>query len=155
MNVIENFQEVRRDGQIISEGMTSEQIDALGDISRVVEVRWQNSLTGKTVSVKSKFGVLSKVIDGRRWVAAMVYDSDTQCSLVIFDSGGEVHLRVPNVQRINDEERTGLFAGFSEPHSQGDGVFGVIFRTEGFDWDRYWMDIDALTGKVLTCTWTK
>jgi hypothetical protein len=155
MKVIENFQEIRRDGQIIPEGMTAEQIDALGNVSRVVEVRWHNSLTEKTICIKTNFGILSKVIDGRSWIAALVYDSETHCSLVVFNSAGEVHIRVPNVHRIDDLERSGLFAGFSEPHLRQDAVFGVIFRTEGPDWDRYWMDIDARTGKVLACTWTK
>jgi hypothetical protein len=155
MNSISNFHEVRRDGQIVSEQMTSEQIDALGDISRVVEARWVNSLTGKDVSITSKFGVLAHVVDGRNWVAALVYETESRCNLKVFDSRGDVCLNVPNIHQIANQNMSGSFTGFAAAHHSNDAIFGVIFRTDAPDLDRYWMDVDALTGKVLTCTWTK
>jgi hypothetical protein len=155
MNRIQNLYKVRRDGKIIKEEMTFEQIDALGEISKVVEVHWTDGNTGRSASAKSKFGTFAEIVQGRRFVAVLVYKNETDCNLVVFNPDGSTHLVIPNIQTINGEKMTGSFGWFESPHHPADSVFGVVFQADHRSSAQYWMDLDANTGEVLACTWTK
>jgi hypothetical protein len=155
MNAIQNFFETRKDGQIISEGMTLEQVQSLGEISKVVEVSWTNGTDQTRTHLKSSFGVFSRVVQGRKWVAALIYKNNSDCQLVVVNPDGTVHLIVPKIQKINDEYQAGVFGWFEAAHFPADGIFGVVFQVAHPSTAQYWMDIDALTGKVLVCTWTR
>jgi hypothetical protein len=156
MSLIQKFYEVRKDGKVIPESMTIADRHALGwDISKVVQAHWTCAETNKPVSVQSSFGVFSEVVQGRRFVAALLYTDDSHCNLVVYLADGKTHLTIPNVQQLNGRNEPGEFAWLTSPHKPAEDVFAVIFQAEDGAMGQYWMDIDARTGEVLICTWTK
>jgi hypothetical protein len=156
MNSVQKFYEVRKDEKVIPEGMTIEERHALGwDISKVVQAHWTNTETNKTVSLKSPFGIFSEIVQGRRLVAALIYTDDSNCKLVVFLANGSEHLTVSNLQRLSGHDEPGQFAWFTTPHEPADDVFGVVFQADDSSVGQYWLDIDARSGRVLACTWTK
>jgi hypothetical protein len=156
MNSVQNFYEVRKDEKVIPEGMTIEERHALGwGISRVVQVHWTDAKTEKAVLLQSAFGVFSDVVQGREFVATIVYINDFDCKLVVYLADGNEHLTIPNHQRLNGCDEPGQFAWFTSPHEPANGVFGVVFQADDSAAGQYWLDIDARSGKVLACTWTK
>jgi hypothetical protein len=155
MDEIENFYETRKDGQIIPEGKTLEQIQSLGEISKVVEVSWISSTTQQRAHLKSPFGVFSRIVQGRKWIAALIYKNNSDCKLIVVNPDGNIHLTVPSIQKINNEYKKGSFGWFEAAHHPANGVFGVVFQVAHPTTAQYWLDIDALTGKVLMSTWTR
>jgi hypothetical protein len=155
MSTVQDFYDVRRDGKIIPEGMTFHEIIALGEKSLVVEARWKCSATQKSVSLKSPFGVAASVVQGRQFVVARIYTKESDSQVTVFNCDGSVHLNLSNTQKINGQDQQGEFYWFQDAHHPADGVFGVVFQCDYQPSAQYWMDIDAATGKVLKCTWTK
>jgi hypothetical protein len=155
MDPIQEFRKFRQDHKIITESMNWNEIDGLGEISKVVEVCWTNAPSQRVVSIKSAFGVFPEIVQGRKFVAAIVYTAESDCKLTTFLSDGKEHLTVPNLQRLNGRDESGQFAWFTSAHEPTDHVFGVVFQADDSSVGQYWLDIDARTGKVLICTWTK
>jgi hypothetical protein len=155
MDLIQEFRKFRRDRKVITDSMNWKEIDDLGEVSKVVEVCWTNALSQRVVSIKSAFGVFSEVVQGRKFVAAIVYICESDCKLAIFLADGKEHLTVPNVQQLNGRNEPGQFAWFTSPHEPADDVFGVVFQADDSSVGQYWLDIDARSGRVLACTWTK
>jgi len=155
MNLFQTLYKVRRDGKVVTDDMTFEQVYALGEPSRVIEAHWIDGLSQKPVSLKSPFGVLARIVQGGKFLVAMVYSNNTNCALVVVKSDGKIHLTVPDLQKINGENRNGVFRGFESPRQPADGVFGVVFNANYRVTAQYWMDIDAATGQVLACAWTR
>jgi hypothetical protein len=155
MTGIQNFFELRADGRVITEEMTVEQIGALGEICKVVEVCWTNTSTQQAVSIKSQFGVIADVVSGRKFVAARVFAKKADSELLVFDSNGQIHCTLSKIQVINENQESGQFVWFTSAHQERDGIFGVIFQADNSTVGQYWMDIDAATGNVVECTWTR
>jgi hypothetical protein len=155
MNLFQNLYEVRRDGKVITNDMSFEQIYALGPTTRIVEAHWTDGLSQKPVVLKSSFGVVARVVQGGKFLVAMIYTREADCALVVVKSDGKSHLAIADVQEINGEKHRGVFRGFESPHRPADGVFGAVFHASYRATAQYWMDIDATTGAVLECTWTR
>ena len=138
MNYFQDFREVRGDGKIITSGMSISQINALGEISRVVEVSWRDCIRDKPVSLKSKFGVNACVVQGAKLLAVLIYETENRCTLSIVDSAGAVTAIVSNAQKIDGQARRGFFIGLAAAHTPRDGVFGARFNTDDWSAAQYW-----------------
>ena len=149
MNTVENLYEVRADGKVMREGITSEQLHALGEISKVIEVYWTCSATKQIASLKAPFGVFATVVQGRRFLAATVYSNESESNLVIVNPDGTIRFIVSQVQQLNGGKEQGVFDWIDKPFEAREGVFGAIFRVDSFPASQYWLDIDAATGQVL------
>ena len=162
VNSIQDFYEIRQDGKIIPEGMTVEQIFALGEISRVVEAHWTNAANQRPVSLKSPFGVFAYIVPGREFIAAMVHTKKGNGSagdLIVVNPDGSVRFKVPPVQTINGQDMKGVFRGITNTPKAADGFFGAVFEVDFgniyLSNAQFRLDIDAATGEVVGCSETR
>jgi hypothetical protein len=159
MNSIQSVYNVREDGKILTHDMTIDQVYALGEISTVVEVHWMNCTEQRPASLKSKFGVFATVVAGNGFIAAIVHTNSKKplpdSQLLIVNPDGTVRHTVPNIQKINGEYVKGWFGWTDSGQHPADGVFGAIFQAAHSPSAQFRLDIDAATGVVLDCNWTR
>lgn len=155
MNTVQDFLKIRRDGNIILENMSIQEILALGKPSPVGEIKWVCSGNGKSVSFNFLFGVSAHVVQGRQFVVAVASTSNSRGFLTIFNCDGTVHLNISTTQIINGNYEPGDFCWLVNAHYPANNVFGVVFQCSSHLSAKYLMDIDAVSGSVLECTWTK
>jgi hypothetical protein len=147
MTTIQQFKEIRRDGEIIDESMKAQDIFALGPTEKVIEVQWHNG--SQPVSVRDAYGVLAKVVPGREFVATNGHDKSGQHrELSIINADGSRRLQLSNIQQIRANDEVGEFCWFESPRTQSPNVFGVVFSCSG-DNSMFQMDIDATDGSVV------
>ncbi len=143
----DSFQEKRRDGKIILETMSVQDVINKGwGVDQIVAVRWKNDVGN--VELKNSEGILAEVLPDRSGVVALVTIGNKDV-LKVFNSDGTERLIIPNHQNISGSDITGIFEWF-EPSSIADGVsFGVVFsdRSSGVS---YQLDIDSTNGKVVS-----
>jgi len=154
MDSITNLYEVRRDGKVIKEGMTFEEIAAFGEISKVVEMHWTDRSTGQPASIKSPFGVFGALVQGRDFIVATIYSSKSNCRLISINANGSTRCTFSDTQKINGQDEFGSF-GWVETTHYPNNVFGAIFTVDCFPVTQYRLDIDVITAEVLACSWTK
>ncbi len=143
---IQNFRKIRRDGRIIYESMTAQEMISTGWLpDKVIEIRWNNDFG--PVSIRAKFGILAKVVSGREYVAALTESDETglRCTLSIFNGDGECHLSLPNIQKVQGKDENGEFCWFETSRVESLNVFGVVFCRD-LDNSPFQLVIDAATG---------
>jgi hypothetical protein len=142
---IEEFRKIRRGGKVIAEGMTVEQIAALGPIEKTVEVRWNN--LGSSVLLTSPNGIWAIVVPGRNFVAAILATDVTtrENELVVFNADGSRRFVIPSIQSINGTNMRGSFDWFEVLSTTPRDTFSVIFQADRFTRR---LDIDAVDGKI-------
>src|ERR1700743_516124 len=101
MAMIVNFEEERRDGQIITENMGREDIKKLGAVSPIVRIMWKYG--GKVASVSNDYAILGRVVRGRRFVAAaLAGDESRRCpKLGIYNPDGTLRHMLSSPQLIS------------------------------------------------------
>jgi hypothetical protein len=132
MNPIQNLYKVRLDGKVIREGMTPEAIDALGEISTVVEVHWVDGRSQKAVVLKEPLGIFTIVVPGREYVVAelMVKGINNRIGdAVVYKADGTVHTRLPMKRIIqwNGRDEDGVYNSIRQPKNKLDGFIGVVY----------------------------
>lgn len=147
MKTIGNFQEIRRDGKIIDESMSANDIFLLGTPEKIIELQWANG--SQKISLKNNYGILAKVVPGRAFVAANEYDDFGQNRLLsIINSDGSRHLTLPKEQLIRGKKEHGEFCWFEPARVESPNIFGVVFQRSG-DNSMFQLDIDAQDGRVV------
>jgi hypothetical protein len=140
---IQNFDSIRADGLSIPEGMTVMDIAALGEISRVFEVRWLND--GQPVQIENPDGIFAAVLPDRETVVSI-----SAFGLDVLNSDGSVRYAIPNEQLIAGSPERGRFMWF-EPASNG--LFGVIFERDAGGMQH--LEIDPKSGATVSARYTR
>jgi hypothetical protein len=148
VSIVEDFLEVRRDGKIIPETMTVEQMVAQGWSSeRIVQIRWR--FDDRDVSLANEHGLLTQVTPRRDGVVVIGNQQGGPSTLAVINGDGSTRLVIDNQQRINGRQEAGVFSWFEPCRTVGANCFGAVFRTQSA---MYQVDIDADTGHVLGVT---
>lgn len=155
MGTISNFMKIRRDGKIIPEEMTLEQLEDIGWApDKITRVQWDYEGRRIELNDPDGSGLYVEVIDDRTAVAV---NMDEYISII--DADGSLRLRVPNVQNIGGKELKGKFAWFGEVESGMTHCFAVVFEVPPVKWDEgsdfYLLHIDSMNGKLLKWHWTR
>ncbi|MES2407100.1 MAG: hypothetical protein V4528_07245 [Pseudomonadota bacterium] len=144
---IQQFIEIRRDGKVIDETMSVEDICALGAIEKVIEVQWRNG--SQPVSLRDAYGVLAIVVPGREFVAANGHDESGQRRVLsVINADGTQRLQLSNTQVIRGKGELGDFRWFELPRVESLNVFGVVFERAS-DNSMFQLDIDATNGNAV------
>lgn len=147
--MISDLQEIRADGKVIAEAMTSAQMRALGwQPCLVTSVRWNDD--GRTVELKHAAGLNVEVLPSRELVAALVNDDASAQTnrLCVFNRDGSLRHRLANVQDIRGTAEAGSFGWFERVQSSGPNAIHVVFE---LDRSRatYWLELDAANGRII------
>ncbi|MEY8200266.1 MAG: hypothetical protein RPS47_13580 [Colwellia sp.] len=147
MNIIKYFQEVRRDGKIIEENMSVQDlIDEGWGVEQVTTLRWE--VEGKKKELHNSAGILAEVLSDRSAVVGIFTQGGNDILKVINPDGTE-RLTISNNQLLNGDIVKGVFEWF-EPASCNSGpCFGVIFKSDSTG-NIYQLDIDAISGQVIS-----
>jgi hypothetical protein len=97
-DVISNLQKIRRDGNMIPEGMTGEQMIASGwEPDKVLWLRWD--CYGHPIELASPYGFLSRIVPSREYLAVLE-DTDAtgqHARLSVYLSDGTLRGNFPNI----------------------------------------------------------
>jgi hypothetical protein len=149
MNSITTFQEIRRDGKVIEESMTPEDMIRAGwQPDKVVALRWV--WYDRTIELRSPFGFLSRVVPSREYVAVLE-DTDAggqHAVLTVYQTDGSPRGTFRNVLEIAGKPAAGEFRSFRTPKSPLPTAFCVLFDVFS-NGGTYQVDIDAASGAVL------
>ena len=149
MSLIQQFQEIRRDGKVVDESMTGlDMIRAGWAPDKVLVLRWMYS--DRLIELRSPFGLLSRIVATREYIVVLE-DTDAggqYTTLTTYLPDGTPHMTFQNIVPINNHPEAGIFASFRSPESTVPTAFSVLFdvyRNGG----RFQVEIDAVTGNVL------
>jgi hypothetical protein len=153
--VISNFQKIRRDGKIIPEGMTGEQMLAAGwQPEKVLWLRWD--WFGHPIELASPYGFLSRIVPSREYLAVLE-DTDAtgqHAILSVYLSNGTFRgtfpnlLELPGNAQIAPHKEAGEYVWFQIPRSPLPTAFAAVFKVFR-NGATYRVDIDAATGSLL------
>lgn len=146
MNKITQLIEIRRDGTVIDETMTIEDIIALEGSEEIVEVRWRNG--SQSISIRDDCGLWVKIVAGGSFVVVSRCDEFGKHAMFVFNANGAQRFQLPNVQIINGKSEDGEFLWIEEPYTKSANVFGAIFE-RACDHSQWWLDIDAESGEAV------
>jgi hypothetical protein len=135
MNPVQHLYKVRQDGKVIREGMTPEEIVALGEISTVVEVHWVDGRTQKAVVFKEPLGIFTTVVQGREYIVAerMVKGIKNRIGdAVVYKSDGSVHAQLLMQRAIpwHGRELHGVYHSIRTAKNEKDGFIGVVYDVD-------------------------
>lgn len=151
MSLIQQFQEVRRDGKVIAETMTPEEMIRAGwTPDKVLLLQWQGP--GGVVELQSSFGFLSRVVASREYLAVLE-DTDAggqSTVLSVYQADGRPRVTFQNNVPIKGAPEVGRFASFRSPQSGAPAAFAVLFDVFS-NGARYLIEIDAASGGILSC----
>jgi hypothetical protein len=146
---IGSFRQIRRDGNVIDEGMAIDRMISLGwGPARISSIQWENN--GHLVARDFQFGVLPKLLPSREAIAALVSRNEEQLSdeLIVINSDGSDRFCIPNTQTIDGGQTEGVFCWFELSKDAGQSSFGAVFRSDA-DGSMFQFDINAATGGVI------
>ncbi|GFM35111.1 hypothetical protein [Desulfovibrio subterraneus] len=146
MNKITQLIEICRDGTVIDEAMTIEDVIALEGNEKVVEVRWRNG--SHSISIRDDCGLWVKIVAGGSFVAVSRYDESGKHAMFVFNANGTQRFQLPNVQIINGKSEDGEFLWIEEPYTKSANVFRAIFERVS-DHSQWWLDINAESGEAV------
>jgi hypothetical protein len=143
-----SFNQTRRDKKNIGEEMSIEDILALGDVSRVVSLNWENERN--RVSLDFPYGVFAKVICNRSAVVCLINKNEDQKDneLIVINEDGSKRLQLSNSPTISGRVEHGKFGWIERAKTADVNCFGVIFMGDRSN-VVYQLDIDAETGKTV------
>jgi hypothetical protein len=144
--MIRDLTKTRRDGKIILESMSIDQIAALGwSPDKVVQVTWSND--EQTVDVRAPCGVLAKTLPDRTGVAWLeaADEADTRSNLSVLNADGSVRFVLPNAQVINGSKEAGVYCWYEPARSSPATNFGVVFRIDRSQ-ALFQVDVDVYSG---------
>ena len=150
MSVIQQFQKIRRDGKVIDESMTPEDMIRAGWMpDKVLVLRWV--WYDRTVELRSQFGFLSRIVASRELLAVL---EDTDASgqntvLTVYHTDGSPRMTFQNNVPIAGKPQAGVFASFRSPQSGVPTAFAVLFDVF-YNGARYQVEIDAASGNILS-----
>lgn len=148
MTIIQSFKRVRRDGKVIDESMTAEDMFTLGLPEKIIELQWYDG--SRPISFRADYGVLARVISGRESVAAIEENDELgeHSTLWIINADGSRRLQVSNTQPIHGKDITGEFGWLTKPRIEASNIFGAIFGRRDSS-SMFHLDIDATNGNVI------
>lgn len=147
--MITDFESVREDGKVIVEGMTVNQMLALGwEPCRVVDARWR--WQGQPLNVANRFGLLAIVVPDRQWLAVLWNKDEAavEATLYVISGDGQQQVQIPDELLINGQLEPGIYSWFEGFPHDSPSVFTCMFSRRR-DQAMYRVDIDAATGTVL------
>lgn len=149
MTNVRSFKEIRQDGKVIDEHMSTDEIVALEWApEKIVRIEWFND--GKKVQLENKKGILAELLPDRSGVAVLMKDENCENApkFLILNSDKTVRSHVENTQEIFGCKAEGSFVWF-EPSRQSDvSSIGVIFRRSN-DNQMFHLDVSSVDGRVL------
>lgn len=148
MDTIQSLKKIRRDGQVIEENMTFEQIFALGTPEKVNTIQWEYG--GRVVAWRTQHSMLATVLPGRNLICVIeeLDDSGTRSTLSVVNGDGSLRAIVSNQQILRGRRERGQYRWFESARKSGPNHFGVIFRRDVSNYD-FHLDIDGATGTVI------
>jgi len=148
MHPIENLQEVRRDGQIIDESMSRDDILRLGQPQKIVELCWTHD--SRIHEFKFHYGVNARTVAGREYLVAleMLAEDSNQTALWVITADGQYRTRVQEPDKFRNHQVTGNYYYLTTPNIDQPNVFGVIFDDQ-LNNLQFQLDIDAENCRIL------
>ncbi len=153
--MISNFQETRRDGKVIPEGMTGVQMLIAGwKPDKVLRLQWD--WHGHPIQLTSPYGLLSRVVPSREYLAVLE-DTDAtgdRATLRVYLPDGTIQetfqniLQFPGTAEFAARKEAGEYVWFQTPKSPLPTAFAVVFKVYR-NGATYRVDIDAATSAVL------
>jgi len=153
--MIEHFKEVRRDGKVIEDSMTLEEMHKRGwHPEKIVEIQWTHE--GRLVRRASAGGILAEIVYGREFVAVIEHnDKKPQSSILsIIHADGSVAHVVSNTQLILGKYEKGEFRWFEPPKMNRTNICGVVFECVN-NHAMYQLELDAAEGTVIDAYYTR
>lgn len=144
-----SFIEVRRDGRVIDESMTTDRMLEEGWLpDKVIALRWDWS--GTMIELRTAFGFLAQIVPDREYVAVLeeIDGTGDHAVLSVYNANGALHRSFRNLVEVAGTLEVGEFSWFEEPVSPLPTAFSPVFtvaRTGG----TFQVDIDAASGAVL------
>lgn len=135
---IRDFTEVRRDGQIVNEAMSVEDIARVGQPEQIVELKWSNG--DAAISVLFPEGVPAKVLRDRMHVVALAGGATS----VIYCHGHAVR---------ELELGPGCVCWFEPSPSHAPERIGVVVDRGASG--MHLLDVDALGGQIVSSQETR
>ena len=150
MNHVTNFRQTRRDGKVIEEQMSVEDILCLGwKPDKIVHIEWK--FDGRAVNLDFPRGVLAEVLPSRY---AVVFRPHSGEMLLVFNSDGTERLRVTEIESKDGKMVSGTFEWFELPRSGVATNIGVVYRRAD-NGHLFETEIDTSTGKAVQWYQTK
>ena len=154
--MISNFHKIRRDGKVIPEGMTGEQMIAAGwEPEKVLWLRWD--YYGNPIELASQYGFLSRIVASREYLVVLE-DTDASgqhATLSVYLSNGTFRGSFPNILDVPGplggpvHREAGEYAWFQTPRSPLPTAFAAAFKVYR-NGATYRVELDAATGGVLS-----
>jgi hypothetical protein len=147
--IIQNFKEMRRDGKVIDENLTTAQLLSLGWApEKVNRIEWEYH--GQPVVVPVPHSMISRVVPERDAVMVIEKLDDTgfRNRLLVLNADGSVRLTIPNEQLIKGRPVHGEFGWFEPARVSGLPSLGIVFQPDN-DSSMYVLDVDASNGTTL------
>ena len=143
------LKEIRKDGKIISEDMTIEDIASLGlPPEKIVSIEW--STDGRTNIYKHDKGIVAKVLPDRTGIALLLFGDKEGGSkeLKILNADGSIRLTVNPEHNIDQVKKQVTYLWFEKPKTLSESAFGVVFADD-MNKNLYQLDIDSASGKII------
>jgi len=141
MHLIENLQEVRRDGQIIDESMSRDDILRLGQPQKIVELCWTHD--SRVHAFKFHHGVIAQAV-----ALEMLAEDSHQTALWVITADGQHRTRVQEPDKFRNHQVTGNYYYLTTPNMDQPNVFGVIFDDQANNL-QFQLDINAENCQIL------
>ena len=151
MNIIKFFKEIRRDGKVIDEKTTVEDMLAKGwGAEKIVAIKWRY---GKDIiEIKNEDGILAKVVEDASAVVGKFYINNAGV-LKVINPDGTLRFAISNIQRINEEYIDGVYEWFEYLDGMPESSFSIVFKDKKND-NLFVLSIDANTGELLSANRT-
>lgn len=148
--MITDFQKVRADGKVIGEGMTVEQMLALGwTPCKVLDARWR--WNEQLFDITNPLGLLAIVVPDRQWLAVLwnTDESALEADLYVIAGDRSQQIKIPDQLLINGQIEAGIYSWFEYFIHDSASVFTCMF-TRRRDQSLFRVDIDAATGTIIS-----
>lgn len=147
MIVTNSFKEERKDGRIIEEKMSAQDIINKGwGIAPITAISWKTK-AGNHI-VRNKEGILAEILPDRTGVVGL-FSINGQDVLKVINSDGSERFELPNSLVIGGNTIHGSFEWFEPSTAPRDRCFGVVFRDHSSAL-LYQLDIDANSGLIVS-----
>jgi hypothetical protein len=142
------LREIRRDGKVIDESMTPEDVGKLGPPEKIVRIEW--IYDQRSASLQHKGGMLAKVLPDRTGIAVLLHDGESRFAknLKILNDDGSLRASSGPSLSIDGTAFSGEYGWFEPARTSPEKNLGIVFWRAADD-ILFQLDIDPATAKVM------
>ena len=147
MNKIQDLKLIRKDGNIITEGMRDRNPNWKYPC-KVIRIEWR--FNGDLISVENELGLFSFVMENREMIViSKALDEEVKVTLVqIYNGDGSIRMTLPQTQCINGKEEKVIYGWVENSYYGSDDCFNIVVEAVDLH-DNYRVEINAITGEAV------